>query len=184
MRLIDPTHSTQFMEWHNSGITTLKRTICAPNVFKTCRKNKYYLNLTSSNFVTISHINYWDQVNSWAIFWKFWNDPLCRNKSVPFPLLNVVAYCQNINTEACAKKLPQTLTNNIDHGKMGIVLRIYVRYYRRSKFKSLLIYFEEDRHNCWLYLRCKFEALQSAWKFEAEGLRKLGVPHLYERTGN
>ena len=26
----------------------------------------------------ISHINYWDQVDSW----KFWNGPLCRNKSV------------------------------------------------------------------------------------------------------
>ena len=44
--------------------------------------------------------------------------------------------------------------------------------------------FEEDRPDCWLYLRGKFEALQSAWKFETEGLRKLGVPHLYERTGN
>ena len=34
---------------------------------------------------TISHINYWDQVNSWKNLWKFWNGPLCRNKSGPSP---------------------------------------------------------------------------------------------------
>ena len=44
--------------------------------------------------------------------------------------------------------------------------------------------FEEDRPFCWLYLRSNFEALQLAWKFEAETLKKLGVLHLYERTGN
>ena len=33
MRLSDSTHSSQFMEWHNSGITTRKHAICAPNVF-------------------------------------------------------------------------------------------------------------------------------------------------------
>ena len=33
MRLIGPAHSSQFMEQHNSGITTLKHAICAPNVF-------------------------------------------------------------------------------------------------------------------------------------------------------
>ena len=40
---------------------------------------------TSSNFVTISRINYWDQRNSWKNIWKFWNSPLCRNKSAPSP---------------------------------------------------------------------------------------------------
>ena len=34
MRLIGPTHSFQFMERHNLGITTLKHAICVPNVFK------------------------------------------------------------------------------------------------------------------------------------------------------
>ena len=33
MRLIGPSHSSQFMEHHNSGTTTLKHAICAPNVF-------------------------------------------------------------------------------------------------------------------------------------------------------
>ena len=42
-----------------------------------------------------------------------------------------------------------------------------------------MISFEEDHPGYWLYLCRKFEALQSAGKFEVEGLRKLGVPHLY-----
>ena len=77
---------------------------------------------------TISHIDYWDQLNSWKIFWKFWNGPLCRNKSGPSSLLNVVVYLQSSSTEACAKKLSQILANNIDNERRGIGLRIYVRY--------------------------------------------------------
>ena len=34
MRLIGPTHfSSQFMEQHSSGVTTLKHAVCSPNVF-------------------------------------------------------------------------------------------------------------------------------------------------------
>ena len=44
---------------------------------------------------------------------------LCRSKSGPFPLLNVAAYFQCSNTETCAKKLSQILTNNIDNGGEG-----------------------------------------------------------------
>ena len=47
----------QFMEWYNSGNTTLKHAICAPNVFKKFPENqitKNFIYLTSSNFVTIS----------------------------------------------------------------------------------------------------------------------------------
>ena len=66
-------------------------------------------------------------MNSWKNLWKFWNGPLCRNKSGPFPLLNVAAYWHSSNTEACAKKLPQIVANNIDNRGMGIGLRIYVR---------------------------------------------------------
>ena len=89
-----------------------------------------FIYLPSSNFVTMSHINLWDHVNSWKNLWKFWNGPLCRNKSGPFPLLNVAVYWQSSNTEACAKKLSQILANNIDNEGRGIGLRIYVRYYR------------------------------------------------------
>ena len=80
--------------------------------------------------MTISHINYWDQVNFWKNLWKFWNGPLCRYKSGPFLLLNVAGYWKSSNTEACAQKLSQILANNIDHGGRGIGLRIYVRYCR------------------------------------------------------
>ena len=33
MTLIGHAHSSQFMEWQNSGITALKHATCAPNVF-------------------------------------------------------------------------------------------------------------------------------------------------------
>ena len=78
------------MKCQNLGITTLKHATCAPNIFLKLPENQITTNfiyLTSSNFVTISHINYWDQVNSWKNLWKFWNGPLCRNKSGPFPIL-------------------------------------------------------------------------------------------------
>ena len=92
-----------------------------------------FLYLTSSSFVTISHTNYWEQVNSWKNLWKFWNGPLCRNISSPFLLINVAAYWQSSNTEVCDKKLSQILANNIDNGGRRIGLRIYVRHCRFKK---------------------------------------------------
>ena len=80
-----------------------------------------FIYVISSNFVTISHINYWDQVNSWKNLWKLLNGPLCGNKSGPFPLLNVAAYWQSSDTEACAEKLSQILADNIDNGGGGLV---------------------------------------------------------------
>ena len=61
MTLIGHAHSSQFMEQQNLGITTLKHAKCAPNVFKKLPENRIttdFIYLTSSNFVTISHINY------------------------------------------------------------------------------------------------------------------------------
>ena len=57
--------------------------------------------------MTISHINYSDQFNSWKKFWKFWNGSLCRNSSGPSPLLHVAVYWMSSSTKACAKKLSQ-----------------------------------------------------------------------------
>ena len=68
--------------------------------------------------------------------WKFWNGPLCRNKSGPSPLLNVAVYWQSSDTETCVTKLSQILANNIDNGGRGIGLRIYVRYCRFSVYFS------------------------------------------------
>ena len=84
---------------------------------------------------TISHINYWDQVNSWKNLWKFWNGPLCRNKSGPSPLLNVAVYWQSSDTRTCVKKLSQILANNTDNGGRGIGLRIYVKYCPKKWWK-------------------------------------------------
>ena len=131
MRLIDPAHSSQFMGRHNSGIATVKNAICAPTAFSKLPENQIttnFIDLTSSNFVTISHINFLDQLNSRKNFWKFWNGPFCRNKSGPYPLLNIAVYWQSSNTQPCAKKLSQILVKNIDNGGRGIDLRIYTRY--------------------------------------------------------
>ena len=87
-----------------------------------------FLPKISCLITTIPHMNYWDQLNSGKNFWKFWNGPLYRNKSGPSPLLNVAVYWKSSNTKACANRLSQILTNNIDNRGRGIGLRIYVRY--------------------------------------------------------
>ena len=61
MVLIGHAHSSQFMEWQNLGITTLKHATCAPNAFSKLSESQIttdFIYLTSSNFVKISHINY------------------------------------------------------------------------------------------------------------------------------
>ena len=63
---------------------------------------------------TISHINYWDQVNSWKSLWKFWSSALLRNVSDPFPLLNVAVCCKSSNTEGCVKKLSRYLQTTMN----------------------------------------------------------------------
>ena len=68
---------------------------------------------------------------------KFWNGLLCRNKSSPFPVLSVAGYCKSSNSKAFANKLSQKLANNIDIGGTGIGLRIYERYHRTIKVKSI-----------------------------------------------
>ena len=111
-------HSSQFMELQKLGITALKHAACAPNAFKIAGKSNNYrfCYLTLSNCVTISHINYWNQVNSWKDLWKFWKGLLCRIKSGPFPLLDVARYWKSSNTKACTKKLSQILANKIMKG--------------------------------------------------------------------
>ena len=52
--LISHAHSFQFMEWHNLGITTLKDSICFPNLFQKLQQNQITTNfiyVTSYNFV-------------------------------------------------------------------------------------------------------------------------------------
>ena len=130
MTLIGYAHSSQFMEWQNLGIKTLKHAKCAPNVFKKLTKNWIttdVIYLTSSNFVAISHINYWDQINSWKNLWKFWNGLLCS----PLPLLTVAGYWKSSNTEACVwETVSDTCKQHWSWGGGGIGLRIYVRYCR------------------------------------------------------
>ena len=61
MTLIGHAHSSQFMELQILGITSLNHAKCAPKAFKKLTENRIttdFIYLTSSNFVTISHINY------------------------------------------------------------------------------------------------------------------------------
>ena len=61
MTLIGHALSSQFMEWQNLGITTLKHAKCASNVFKKLPEDQIttdFIYLTSSNVVTMYHINY------------------------------------------------------------------------------------------------------------------------------
>ena len=61
MTLIGHAQSSQFMEWQNLGITTLRHAKFAPNVFEKLPENQIttdFIYLTFSNFVAISHINY------------------------------------------------------------------------------------------------------------------------------
>ena len=56
MTLIGYAHSSQFMEWQNLGVTTLKHAKCATNVYKKFPKNRItadFIYLTSSKFVTV-----------------------------------------------------------------------------------------------------------------------------------
>ena len=68
---------------------------------------------------TISHRNYWDQVNSWKIFRKFCSGPICKNKSGSFPQLDDSAYWKSSNTKACAKKLSQVLAKQHWQSRKG-----------------------------------------------------------------
>ena len=71
--LISHVHSFEIMEWHNLGITTLETVRYAQNVFLKSSENQIVTNffdLTSLHFVTISCINYWDQINSWKNLWN------------------------------------------------------------------------------------------------------------------
>ena len=66
MALIGPTYSSQFMEWHNLGITTLAHAICVPIVAERliavilpeAQIATSFIDLISSNFVATSNINY------------------------------------------------------------------------------------------------------------------------------
>ena len=139
MTLIGHAHSSKFMEWQNLGITTLQHAKCTSNVLKKMPENRITTNfiyLTSSNFVTISHINYCDQVNAWKNLWKFWNGPLCRNKSSTSPYsmlqdIGRVATPKLVSTN-CLRYLQTTLIM----GGAGIGLRIYLRYSPKKLMKD------------------------------------------------
>ena len=65
--LIGHSHLSQFMEKHNLGVKTLYPDLSAQNTFLKLPENQITTNLiflTSSNFVTISHINHCNQGES------------------------------------------------------------------------------------------------------------------------
>ena len=114
--------------------------------------NQNFLKVSFKN-PTISLINCWDQVNSWKNLWKFWNGPLCRNKSGTSSLFNVAAYWNRSNAEACGKKLPQILVNNIDNEVRRFGLRIYVRYSRNKFLMEILFWKTYHTYTLFCYIR-------------------------------
>ena len=58
---------------------------------------------------------------------------------------------KNSKTEACARKLPQILANNIDHGGRGISLRIYV-WYCGCKISNFLQFKIHNKQNSYFYV--------------------------------
>ena len=85
MKLIGSALCSQFMEWHNSGITTFKHAWCAPYARK---PNNY-------QFYLPKPLKLCD--NILKKIWKFWNGPLCRNKSVP-PLCSILQHIGRVVT--------------------------------------------------------------------------------------
>ena len=136
--LIGLTHSPQFMKWKNLGITTLKHATCATNVYLKLLENQITTNfiyLTSSNFVTISHVNYWDQVNSWKNLWKFWDGPLYRNKSGLSPY-SVLQYIGRVATPKlvarnCLRYLQTTLIVGVEDWSQNLC-----EYYLKKLVKN------------------------------------------------
>ena len=98
-------HSSQFMEWQNLGITILKHATCTQMFFFKSPESQIttdIIYLISSNFVIISHINYWHQVNSWKNWWKFSNGPEINEVPSPYSML------QHIGRVATPKLMPRT----------------------------------------------------------------------------
>ena len=95
------------MEWLNSGITTLKHTICAPNVFQifTRKPNNYQLHLRGFlKFCdNISHKLLRPSQFLEKTFWTFWNTPLCKKESCPPPY----SVLQHIGRVATPKLVPR-----------------------------------------------------------------------------
>ena len=91
-------------------------------------------------FSTISHVNYWDQVNSWKNLWKFWNDPLCRINQAPPPY----SMLQYIGRVATPKPVPRDclryLQTTLMMGGGGLVSEfmwaIVGKQFRRKTYES------------------------------------------------
>ena len=114
---------------------------------------------TWSGWPTISQIKYWDQVNSWKIFWKFWNGLLYKNKSGPSPY----SMLQYIGRVATPKLMPRNclryFKTTMIMGGGGLILEfmwcIVDRCYK-VKCESLL--HKKSNWNCY-YLHIKFTRL-------------------------
>ena len=129
------------------------------NISSACSKGRYLVFLAdkkstscpiswNSNKVrqvaTISYINYWDQFNSWKNFWKFWNGPICRNKSGPYPY-SMLLYIGRVATSKlvprnCLTYFQTTLIMRGGGWGRGIGLRIYVRYCRSTLATEMLAF--------------------------------------------
>ena len=104
--LVGQTHSSQFMEWVNLGITALKHATCSPNaflnIFRIPNNYQFYL----SNFLkfcdNISH-KLFRPTQFLKEIMKILECPICRNKSGPSPY----SMLQQIERVATSKLAPR-----------------------------------------------------------------------------
>ena len=129
--LISHVHSSEIMEWHNLGITTLETVIYAKKCFfKIVGKPNSYQSYWP-NFITfcdnISHKllrpSQFLEKSMEILKW-----PTCRNKSGHSTLLNVAGYWKSNNTDACAKRLSHVFAKDSENMGRGAGLRIFLRY--------------------------------------------------------
>ena len=88
-------------------------TCCQRDISRWILKVVLYPPAAAHDGPIISHINYWDQVNSWKNFWKFLIGTLCRNKSGPSPY-SMLQYLGRVTTPKlvprnCLRYLQTTL---------------------------------------------------------------------------
>ena len=96
MTLIEQAHSSQFWEWQNLDITTLKHAKCSQKVFKKLPEKQIatdFIYLTFSNFETISYkllrpsqfLEKFMEILEWFIW---------QRQIMSLPLINVAGYLE------------------------------------------------------------------------------------------
>ena len=128
MTLIGHAHFYQFMEWLNLGLKTIKHAIYAPNGFLKWSKNQIpanFIYLSSSYFVTISYINYWDQVSSWINYRNSGMFHFIEVNQTPPPNAMLQDVWREATTKLATTNSPKYLQTTLLMGWGGLVSELW-----------------------------------------------------------